>query len=134
MDTLSKSRRSWNMSRIRGKDTRPELFVRSLLHSLGYRFRLNRKDIPGKPDITLPKYRTVIFIHGCFWHRHEGCQFAYKPKSNTDFWEAKFVRTVRRDIEVRGAVRAAKWNQLTIWECELRNPEALIRRLSCHLK
>ena len=96
-DILSKERRSWNMSRIRGSDTKPELLVRSLLHRMGYRFRLHRKDLPGRPDIVLPKYRTVIFVHGCFWHRHKGCKYAYTPKSRTDFWQNKFQGTVERD-------------------------------------
>jgi len=86
MDNLTKEKRSWNMSRIKGKDTKPELYVRSILHSLGYRFRLHRKDLPGKPDIVLPKYQTVIFVHGCFWHRHQGCKLAYNPKSRIYFY------------------------------------------------
>jgi DNA mismatch endonuclease, patch repair protein len=129
MDTISSERRSWNMSRIRGENTRPEMFVRSLLHSLGYRFRLNRKDIPGKPDIVLPKYRTVIFVHGCFWHRHQNCALAYNPKSNLDFWQKKFARNIERDAEVSAALRVAGWKQLVIWECDLRDPIGLTRRL-----
>ncbi|MBU1162905.1 MAG: DNA mismatch endonuclease Vsr, partial [Proteobacteria bacterium] len=87
MDIISKEKRSWNMSRIRGKDTKPEIIVRSMLHRMGYRFRLHRKDLPGKPDIVLPKYKTVIFVHGCFWHRHKGCKYAYTPKSRVKFWK-----------------------------------------------
>src|SRR5208282_4316998 len=105
MDSLSPERRSWNMSRIRAKDTRPERLVRSLLHNLGYRFRLNRKDVPGRPDIVLPKYRAAIYVHGCFWHRHEGCALAYTPKSNLEFWNKKFARNKERDAEVAGALK-----------------------------
>jgi DNA mismatch endonuclease (patch repair protein) len=89
-DRLSREHRSWNMSRIRGKDTAPELLVRSTLHRTGYRFRLHSQTLPGRPDLMLPKYRTVVFVHGCFWHRHKCCKFAYTPKSRTAFWNAKF--------------------------------------------
>jgi DNA mismatch endonuclease (patch repair protein) len=129
MDSLTPERRSWNMSRIRGKDTRPEIVVRSLLHSLGYRFRLNRKDIPGKPDIVLPKYQTAIYVHGCYWHRHQGCHLAYTPKSNLDFWGKKFARNVERDLEVRESLKHTGWKQLVIWECETRNEIELTARL-----
>jgi DNA mismatch endonuclease, patch repair protein len=129
MDRISQSRRSWNMSQIRGKNTKPEVFVRSLLHSLGYRFRLNRKDIPGKPDITLPKYKTAIYVHGCFWHRHEGCKLAYTPKSNLAFWETKFQKNVERDFLVQKALKDTEWKALIVWECELRSSGALARRL-----
>jgi len=129
MDTISPERRSWNMSRIRGRNTRPEMLVRSLLHSLGYRFRLNRKDIPGKPDIVLPKYRTAIFVHGCFWHRHKDCVLAYEPKSNSEFWRKKFARNVERDAEVSMALRVVGWRQLIIWECDTRDPIKLATKL-----
>jgi DNA mismatch endonuclease (patch repair protein) len=129
MDSLSPERRSWNMSRIRGKDTRPELFVRSLLHQLGYRFRLNRKEVPGKPDIVLPKYRTAVYVHGCFWHRHEGCTLAYTPKSNLEFWKKKFARNVEGDAEVASKLRETGWKQMVIWECEMRDPAVLSRRI-----
>jgi DNA mismatch endonuclease (patch repair protein) len=129
MDSLTPERRSWNMSRIRGKDTRPEIVVRSLLHSLGYRFRLNRKDIPGKPDIVLPKYQTAIYVHGCYWHRHQGCHLAYTPKSNLDFWGKKFARNMERDLEVRESLTHTGWKQLVIWECETRNEIELTARL-----
>jgi DNA mismatch endonuclease, patch repair protein len=125
MDSLTPERRSWNMSRIRGKDTRPEILVRSMLHRLGYRFRLNRKDVPGKPDIVLPKYRTAIYVHGCFWHRHANCSLAYTPKSNLDFWKKKFARNVERDAEVTAKLQAAGWKQITIWECELADVPAV---------
>lgn len=134
MDSLSPDRRSWNMSRIRAKDTRPERVVRSLLHRLGYRFRLNRNDIPGKPDIVLPKYRTVIFVHGCFWHRHKGCSLAYTPKSNLAFWNKKFQRNIQRDAEVAEALKKTTWKQLIVWECETKDEVALSRRLKKHFR
>jgi DNA mismatch endonuclease (patch repair protein) len=133
MDSLSPERRSWNMSRIRGKDTRPERVVRSLLHSLGYRFRLNRKDIPGKPDIVLPKYRTAIYVHGCYWHRHEGCHLAYTPKSNLGFWSKKFARNVERDAEVSATLQPTGWKQIVVWECETRDEKTLAARLQREL-
>jgi DNA mismatch endonuclease, patch repair protein len=129
VDNLSKERRSWNMSRIRGRDTRSEIFVRSLLHSLGYRFRLHRKDLPGKPDIVLPKHRTVIFVHGCFWHRHLGCRYAYTPKSRVEFWTNKFSANLERDAKVRHALEQAGWQVLVVWECELRDVDRLAKRL-----
>ena len=113
-DRLSRERRSWNMSRIRGKDTQPELTVRSTLHRAGYRFRLHRKDLPGRPDIVLPKYRTVILVHGCFWHRHKGCRFAYTPKSRTAFWNEKFSGNVERDRRSVRELRRHGWRVITV--------------------
>ncbi|MBI1314437.1 DNA mismatch endonuclease Vsr [bacterium] len=129
MDRLSKQHRSWNMSRIRGKDTKPEMRVRSLLHRMGFRFRLHRRDLPGKPDIVLPAYGTVIFVHGCFWHRHPGCRFAYTPKSRIDFWQSKFRRNVERHQEVTTALRELGWRVVVIWECETTSDEQLEQRL-----
>lgn len=129
-DRISKEHRSWNMSRIRGKDTKPEIIVRSLLHKIGYRFRLHRKDLPGKPDIVLPKYKTVIFVHGCFWHRHRGCRFAYTPKSRKKFWKKKFEQNIERDKQVKKELRKAGWNVLIVWECEIRDPTSLTERLT----
>lgn len=119
MDRISKEHRSWNMSRIHGRDTKPELAVRSLLHEIGYRFRLHRKDLPGKLDIVLPKYRTVIFVHGCFWHRHDTCRFAYEPKSRQDFWKSKFEENVQRDRIVESLLANNGWKVIVIWECEV---------------
>ena len=107
MDTLTPERRSWNMSRIRSGDTAPERLVRSLLHRMGYRFRLHRKDLPGKPDIVLPRHQTVILVHGCYWHRHADCRLAYSPKSNMDFWQAKFRENVSRDLRQSQELTAA---------------------------
>ena len=121
MDKLTKEKRSWNMSRIRGKDTKPEKIVRSALHKNGYRFRLNRKDLPGKPDIVLPKYKSVILVHGCFWHRHPRCKFAYNPKSRETFWQKKFSENVERDRFVKKELRKEGWKVIVVWECELKN-------------
>lgn len=125
MDNLSLEKRSWNMTQIRSKDTKPEILVRKLLHSIGYRFRLGRKDIPGIPDIVLPKYKTAIYVHGCFWHRHEGCKYAYSPKSKIDFWNNKFATNIKRDQEVSEKIKNSDWKQLIIWECQTRNKDQL---------
>ena len=118
-DKLTKKHRSWNMSRIRSKDTSSEMKVRSILHRLGYRYRLHRKDLPGKPDIVLPKYKTIVFVHGCFWHRHQGCKFVYTPKSHIDFWKRKFDENIRRDEKVADELIKLGWRVLTIWECQV---------------
>ena len=125
MDTLTKEKRSWNMSKIRSKNTKPEIAIRSKLHKAGYRFRLHVKDLPGKPDIVLPKYNTIIFINGCFWHRHKGCEYAYKPKTRVDFWNQKLNRNIKRQEEVTKQLRKLKWNVLVIWECEVNNEKTL---------
>lgn len=134
MDRLSKIERSWNMSRIRGSDTAPELSVRSVLHKLGYRFRIHSRALPGKPDVVLPKYRTVIFVHGCFWHRHRGCRFAYTPKTRTRFWTRKFEDNIARDQRAIHELGNLGWNTLVVWECELRRIEILSRRLDKALR
>ncbi|MEC7907086.1 MAG: DNA mismatch endonuclease Vsr [Verrucomicrobiota bacterium] len=123
-DKISKLHRSWVMSRVKGRDTKPELIARSLLHNLGYRFTVNgprNRKLPGKPDIVLPKYRTVVFIHGCFWHRHPNCKIATTPKSNQDYWLPKFRKNVERDRRKQKAIREAGWNVILIWECELKD-------------
>jgi DNA mismatch endonuclease (patch repair protein) len=125
--------RSWNMSRIKGKDTKPEVMVRSMLHRAGYRFRKNVKELPGKPDIVLPKYRTVIFVHGCFWHRHKGCKQATTPGTNVEFWQKKFERNIANDAKHSRALRKLGWHVLTIWECQLTNPDMVIRKVERHL-
>lgn len=117
------------MGRIKSGDTKPELTVRSILHRMGYRFRLHRKDLPGKPDIVLPKYKTVIFVHGCFWHRHEGCKYAYTPKSRTDFWQKKFQSNVARDQKALSTLAEMGWRVLIIWECEVKKTEFIMERL-----
>ena len=133
MDKLSPEHRSWNMSRIRGGDTRPELVVRSLLHRMGYRFRLHRKDLPGRPDIVLPSRRTVVLVHGCYWHRHPGCPLAYTPKSNRQFWEAKFSENVTRDKRQYAELRDLAWNTIIVWECETKEQATLAKRLNSEI-
>ena len=120
MDTLTPEQRSAIMSRIRSKDTKPEMVVRRHLHALGFRYRLHVSKLPGHPDIVLPKWRTVVFVNGCFWHRHEGCKIATMPKSNVEFWTAKFQRNVERDAKGQAALKAAGWKVIVIWECELK--------------
>ena len=127
-DSISKKHRSWNMSRIKSKDTSSEKIVRSLLHSMGYRFRLHKKDLPGKPDIVLPKYKTVIEVRGCFWHRHEGCKEATTPKTNTGFWQDKFRKNVERDRINKEKLAKLNWKVIVIWECEIKTG-ALIEKL-----
>ena len=117
------------MSRIKGKDTKPEIAVRRMLHSLGYRFRLHRRDLPGSPDVVLPKHRTVVFVHGCFWHRHEGCRYASTPKTRVDFWNEKFRKNVERDARQQRQLLEMGWRVVIVWECELRRPEELKERL-----
>src|SRR3990172_11949060 len=131
MDTLTPKKRSWNMSRIRGKDTRPEKKMRSLLHAKGYRFKLSDKILPGRPDIVLPKYRAVIFVHGCFWHRHPDCKYAYTPKSRVDFWKEKFAQNVKRDKKNLSLLQRADWLTIVVWECEIKkNSEDVLNRVS----
>lgn len=132
-DLISTEHRSWNMSRIRSSDTAPEISVRSLLHSLGYRFRLHRTDLPGTPDILLPRYKTAILVHGCFWHRHAGCKYAYIPKSRIDFWNAKFQRNMTHDQKVERQLKDLGWSVLIVWECEIHDKEQLSFRLTSHL-
>lgn len=120
-DIFTAEKRSEIMARIGSKDTKPELLVRSLLHRLGYRFRLHRRSLPGTPDIVLPKYSAVIFVHGCFWHQHPGCKKATLPKQNATFWKNKLEGNRRRDQLVRQQLRDKGWDVLIIWECETRN-------------
>lgn len=134
-DTISAERRSWNMSRIRGRDTAPEKRLRSLLHRAGFRFRLYSKDLPGKPDIVLPKYRTVVFVHGCFWHRHEGCRSTTTPSTRTEFWQAKFDGNVERDNRNKVELEAAGWTVIIVWECDLKaDADRIVRQLSTEIR
>ena len=135
-DIVSEEQRSYNMSRIRGRDTKPEIAVRSALHRLGYRFTVNgprNRSLAGRPDIVLPKYRTVVFVHGCFWHRHAGCRYASTPSSRKEFWRAKFAANVMRDQRNAERLEAEGWKVIVVWECETRNPvelsQLLLRRL-----
>jgi DNA mismatch endonuclease (patch repair protein) len=115
------------MSGIKGRNTRPELLVRSWLHRRGFRFRLHKAGLPGKPDLVFPRYKAVLFVHGCFWHQHPGCQFAYMPASNRRFWRGKLKGNVARDKRVLQELRQLGWRALIIWECETRNPKCLSR-------
>ena len=119
-DKLTPEKRSWNMSRIKSKDTKIEVEVRKYLFSKGYRFRKNDKRYPGKPDIVLPKYHVAIFVHGCFWHRHEGCKDATTPKTRTEFWLEKFDKNVKNDQIKQEKLRELGWKVIVIWECELK--------------
>jgi DNA mismatch endonuclease (patch repair protein) len=133
-DRITQSHRSWNMSRIRSENTKPERSLRSMLHRMGYRFRLHDRSLPGAPDIVLRRYSAVVFVHGCFWHRHPGCPFAYTPKTRIAFWKAKFKNNVDRDIRVLNELRDLGWRVLTVWECELREMEPRAHRLDLELK
>src|SRR5690348_5185571 len=131
VDVVDRATRSRMMSGIRGRNTKPELIVRSYLHRAGLRFRLHA-NLPGKPDLVFPKYRTVVFVHGCFWHRHAGCKYAATPSSNAAFWKRKFAENVGRDEAVRKALRKAGWRVLTVWECQLR--ESRLHSLAKRIK
>lgn len=133
MDTLTPEERSEVMGRIRSKDTKPELLVRSLLHRLGYRFRLHRKDLPGRPDIVLPRHRKIIFVQGCFWHGHN-CRLASRPKSNQQYWEAKILTNRTRDEKNCTALRELGWKVLELWECEIREPEGALKKIETFMK
>lgn len=119
VDFLTPAQRSERMSRIRGKDSRPELALRRVLHRLGLRYRLHATDLPGKPDLVFPRYKAVVFVHGCFWHRHDGCKIATTPKSNTPFWVEKFEKNKARDSRVAAALRNIGWRVFVVWECDL---------------
>lgn len=134
MDRITPEHRSWNMSRIRGCDTLPEKRVRSLLHRLGFRFSLRRKDLPGKPDIVLVVRRAVVFVHGCFWHQHAGCRNATMPSARRSFWETKLMGNIARDGRTGQQLEALGWKVITVWECELTDEEAVAKRLAAALK
>ena len=129
MDTLTAQERSERMRRVRSRDTRPELRLRQIVRGLGYRYRTNRRDVVGQPDLVFVSRRRVIFLHGCFWHRHNCASGRRVPKSRIDFWSAKFSRNVERDAHVRKMLRLAGWRALVVWECELRHPERVARRI-----
>jgi len=129
MDIFSREKRSQIMSRVSGKNTKPELKVRSLLHNLGYRFRLHRSDLPGKPDITLPKHKKVIFVHGCFWHGHKRCKRSKRPTTNENFWNKKLDGNIERDKRYRIELRELGWKVMIVWECETKNFDKLQHKL-----
>ena len=129
-DIWNKEKRSHVMSRIRSIDTTPELLVRSLLHRMGYRFRLHKKDLPGKPDIVLPKYSSVAFVHGCFWHQHPGCIEGRIPDTRVEYWKEKLNSNINRDKKVRKELKYRGWRTIVIWECEIeKNPSKVKKKL-----
>ncbi len=129
-DTISRKRRSENMRAIRSRDMKPELRVRSAAHRIGYRFRLHRGDLPGKPDLVFPRRRKVVFVHGCFWHQHSACADGRMPRSNLGYWRAKLGRNVKRDSEHLTKLKAAGWKSLVIWECQTKDERLLVSRLA----
>ena len=129
-DIVDSKRRSELMAGIRGRDTTPECMIRRIAHRMGLRFRLHHKDLPGRPDLVFPKHRLVVFVHGCFWHRHQGCKYAYTPKSRVAFWTEKFAANVARDARQKAALRALGWRVLVIWECGTRHQEEVARGLA----
>lgn len=129
MDKLTPAQRRHCMSSIRGKDTKPEILVRKGLHARGFRFRLQERKLPGKPDLTLPKYGVAVMVNGCFWHGHEGCRYATKPQSNSEFWDAKIARNRHRDEVTTAHLEALGWTVITVWECELKGKEAARARI-----
>ncbi|MCM2549400.1 MULTISPECIES: very short patch repair endonuclease [Burkholderia] len=133
MDSLTPAERSERMSRIKGSNTKPELIVRSLIHRIGYRYRLHGKGLPGRPDLVFSKRRKVIFVHGCFWHRHDGCHLARLPKSRLDFWRPKLEANAERDKEVERRLSELGWKVLTIWECEVKDEVVLTLRVRAFL-
>jgi DNA mismatch endonuclease, patch repair protein len=129
VDVFKKEKRSWLMSRVKGVDTAPELLIRSLLHRMGYRFRLHVFDLPGKPDIVLPRHRKVIFVNGCFWHGHKRCRRSALPETNRDFWEQKISKTAKRDQRNIRQLRKAGWKVLTIWQCKMTDIEKVDHKI-----
>lgn len=129
MDIFSKSKRSDIMSKISGKETKPEISVRKYLFLKGFRYRKNVNDLPGKPDIVLPKYKTIIFIHGCFWHGHEGCKKSNLPTTNTEFWSEKIGKNIKRDRFNINNLNNKGWKVIIVWQCELKNADVMDKRL-----
>jgi DNA mismatch endonuclease (patch repair protein) len=133
-DVFSSAKRSWIMSRVREKNTSPEFKVRSLIHRLGFRFRLHRKDLPGKPDIVFPTRKKVIFVHGCFWHGHDCARGHRVPKTNSEYWVEKIHRNTKRDAKHQTELKALGWDVLVIWECKIGNPEIVSRKICLFLQ
>lgn len=134
MDVVDAATRSRMMSGIRSKDTQPEMIVRRYLHAQGFRYRLHVRELPGSPDLVLPRYHAAIFVHGCFWHRHEGCRYATIPASNSERWQSKFDSNTERDVRNANLLQAAGWRVIVVWECELkRDPEKRLNRLATEI-
>ncbi len=133
MDTLTPAQRSERMSRVRSKDTKPEMVIRRLVHGLGFRFRLHVRDLPGNPDLVFPSRGKIIFVHGCFWHRHGQCKFTRWPKSRLDFWKPKLELNKKRDQFIRKQLRKEGWQVLVLWECQLKMPGVLANRIRAFL-
>ena len=134
VDVFDPAKRSEVMSRIRGRDTKPEMIVRRIAHGLGFRFRLHRPDLPGRPDLVFPRYKAVIMVHGCFWHRHPGCRYTTTPKTRVDYWQKKFDGNVVRDRRNEAALSELGWRTMVIWECETRDREAVAERIEGFLR
>ena len=128
-DVFSQEKRSWIMSRVKGRDTKPEILVRSFIFRMGFRFRLHRRDLPGTPDIVLPRHGKVIFVHGCFWHGHKRCPRSKRPTTNENFWNNKLDGNIKRDKRYRRKLRQMGWKVLIVWECETKSPEKLLQKL-----
>lgn len=128
-DVFSKEKRSWIMSRVKGRDTKPEILVRSFVHRMGFRFRVHRRDLPGSPDIVLPRHGKVIFVHGCFWHGHRGCHRSQRPTTNKKFWNKKLEGNIERDNRFRRMLHGLGWKVLIVWQCETRKPDKLFGKL-----
>jgi len=133
-DTHTKEQRRDNMRAIKSKNTKPELLIRSALHRMGFRFRLHKKDLPGKPDIVLPKYKTIIDVRGCFWHRHPNCKMATTPSTNTSYWIKKFTTNVQRDKDNQKKLESMGWNVIVVWECEISKLDKIINNLQHEIK
>ncbi|HBI47781.1 MAG TPA: very short patch repair endonuclease [Smithella sp.] len=134
MDVFSEEKRSWIMSRVKNKNTKPEIIVRSIVHRLGYRFRKNNLNLQGRPDIVLTRHRKVIFVHGCFWHGHRQCKRATRPTTNKTFWAKKLDANIVRDKHNNKVLKSLGWKTLTIWECQIKNQDKLLSRLESFLK
>jgi DNA mismatch endonuclease (patch repair protein) len=133
VDHLDQAKRSLNMAAVRSKDTKPEMAVRQIVYSLGYRYRLHLASLPGKPDLAFPAKRRAIFVHGCFWHRHRKCKYATNPKTRVDFWENKFRDNVERDRRARRELKKLGWTVMTIWQCDLKDKVKLKENLTVFL-
>jgi len=133
-DVFSKEKRSWIMARIKGRDTKPEMLVRSLIHRMGFRFQTHKRDLPGNPDIVLPRHGKAIFVHGCFWHGHSSCRRSKRPTTNKAFWSKKLDENIRRDKRFRRELHRMGWKTLVVWQCEIRHPKKLLRKLDGFLR